>query len=257
MNDMLCAKRKSDGREAFAFSESKANAPFICPECDQEVYLRAGSVRVNHFAHKNPDACSFATGESDEHRRCKMEIYEALVKAPNVAGAALERPLGTNRPDVFAFINGVPVAIEVQLSALSLDTIIRRTEEYARKGIYVLWLPQWTPYLDGVRYSPRLWEKWIHAAYFGRVYYWLGGLSVASYRFESFLKHVPRTRWNAAGGVEITAGGYTHRSKRHRSPIRGEMLNLATDFAPRKRERWKGGSFIIPSANLFMPRVQE
>jgi type I site-specific restriction-modification system R (restriction) subunit len=39
----------------------------------------------------------------------------------------LERPLGTNRPDVSAHINGVPVAIEVQISSLSLETIAYRT----------------------------------------------------------------------------------------------------------------------------------
>jgi hypothetical protein len=55
--------------------------------------------------------------------------------------------------------------------------------EYARKGIYVLWLLQWTPTLNARRYTPRLWEKWIHAAYFGRMYYWIEGLTVASYHF--------------------------------------------------------------------------
>jgi hypothetical protein len=29
-----------------------------------------------------------------------------------------------------------------------------RTIEYYRKGIYVLWLLQWTPKLDGKRYAP-------------------------------------------------------------------------------------------------------
>lgn len=251
---MLCAKRKLDGREAFAFQESKANAPFICPECDQEVYLRAGSVRVSHFAHKNPDTCPFNTSESDEHRRCKIEIFEALRKAPNVTAAALERPLGTNRPDVSAYINGVPVAIEVQLSALSMETIIHRTEEYARKGIYVLWLAQWTPYLDGVRYSPRLWEKWIHAAYFGRVYYWIKGLKVACYHFEPYMKHVPQNSWHSEDGIKMVAGGYTRKSKRHRSPVRRKTLNLALDFMATERPWWSGNGIQIPSAKLFAER---
>jgi len=57
---------------------------------------------------------------------------------------------------VSAYINGVPVAIEVQISSLSLETILQRTIAYARKGIYILWLLQWTPTLDSVRYVPRL-----------------------------------------------------------------------------------------------------
>jgi competence protein CoiA len=249
---MLSARRKLDGQTVTAYFEEKTNGPFLCLECDAEVVLRTGSVRVSHFAHKNPNACPFATGESDAHRRCKMEIYEALLREPGVTNVALERPLGTNRPDVSACINGVPVAIEVQLSALSMETIIHRTAEYARKGIYVLWLPQWTPYLDGVRYSPRLWEKWIHAAYFGRVYYWIKGLKVACYHFEPYLKHVPRNSWYSEDGDKMVVGGYARKSKRHRSPVRGEILNLAKHFVPKEREWWSGGDFVLPTAKLFM-----
>src|SRR4051812_4753271 len=46
----------------------------------------------------------------------------------------LELPLGTVRPDVSAEINGTPVAIEVQISALSIETITRRTIDYHQKG---------------------------------------------------------------------------------------------------------------------------
>jgi competence protein CoiA len=184
---MLSARRKSDGQTVTAYFESKRNAPFVCLDCNEEVILKVGKHRINHFAHANPIACKFAEGESEAHRLCKMEIYEALLRAPGVCDAALERPLGIVRPDVSAYFNGVPVAIEVQISSLSVETIMRRTIEYHRKGIYVLWLLQWTPGLDGDRYTPRLWEKWVHAAYFGRVYYWISGLSVACYRFEPSL----------------------------------------------------------------------
>lgn len=86
---------------------------------------------------------------------------------------ALELPLEEVRPDVSATIKGVPVAIEVQISSLSVETIMRRTIDYHRRGIYVLWLLQWTPALDRPRYAPKIWEKWVHAAYYGRVYYWV------------------------------------------------------------------------------------
>jgi competence protein CoiA len=170
---MLCAKRKLTGEIVTAYFANKSQAPFSCPECNDPVILKTGKSRINYFAHENPLACKFAGGESEAHENCKMQIFAALKQHPNVSNAALERPLGTNRPDVSATINGVPVAIEVQISSLSLDTITRRTIEYARKGIYVLWLLQWTPELNFPRYTPQLWEKWIHAAYFGRVYYWL------------------------------------------------------------------------------------
>ena len=249
---MLSAKRKSDGRTVSAYSESKTNAPFGCLICGDEVVLRTGRHRVNYFVHVNPLACLYAENESEEHRRCKMEIFQALQKAPNVRNVALERPLGTNRPDVSAYINGVPVAIEVQISSLSLETITRRTIEYARKGIYVLWLLQWTPELDGRRYTPALWEKWIHAAYFGRVYYWIEGLTVVSYHFDPHFKSVPKKSWHSPKGKKMTGGGYSRRLKLHRTAIRGATLNLAIDFVPRSRDWWEGKSLTIPAAKLFI-----
>ena len=169
----------------------------------------------------------------------------------------MEHPLETNRPDVSAYINGVPVAIEVQISSLPLETITQRTIEYARKGIYVLWLLQWTPALDARRYTPRLWEKWIHAAYFGRVYYWTEGLSIVSYHFDPHLKSVPQKTWYSPKGKKITAGGYTRRSKRYRTAIRGRSFNLATDFSPRSRDWWQGNAITIPASKLYVDRHRD
>lgn len=253
---MLCAKRKSDGQAVTAYSELKSGAPFVCPECNEEVILQTAKLRLNRFAHTNPLACRYEAGESELHRLCKMEIYEALLREPGVRSAALERSLSTVRPDVSAYINNVPVAIEVQISSLSPETIKYRTIEYARKGIYVLWLLPWTPRLNRKRYNPTLWEKWIHAAYFGRVYYWIKGLSIVSYHFEPSFKTVPRTSWYSEDGKKMTAGGYSRRSKRHRTAVRGETLNLATHFVPKDRDRWEGGGIAIPFSKVFMSRYQ-
>jgi competence protein CoiA len=254
---MLCAKRKSDGQIVTAYLESKRNAPFICIQCNEEVILKCGRNRVNHFAHANPIACKFAEGESEKHRRCKMEIFEALKREPGVRNVAIERSLETVRPDVSAIINGVPVAIEVQISSLSLETIMRRTIDYHQRGIYVLWLLQWTPALDANRYTPRLWEKWIHAAYFGHVYYWIEGLTVASYHFDTSFKTVPRKFWYSKESKKMTTGGYSRRSKRYRTAIRGRTLHLATDFAPRMRDWWEGNRIKIPDARLLIQRFEQ
>ena len=45
--------------------------------------------------------------------------------------------MGTIRPDIYACMDGIQIAIEVQLSTLTLERIIYRTSEYAKKGIYV------------------------------------------------------------------------------------------------------------------------
>lgn len=251
---MLSARRKSDGQTVTAYLESKRNAPFLCPDCGEEVVLKTGRRRINHFAHVNPLACRFAEGESEAHRYCKREIYEALLQTPGVTDAAMERPLGSNRPDVSAYVHGVPVAIEVQMSSLSLETIMRRTIDYHQKGIYVLWLLQWSSKLDAGRYTPRLWEKWVHAAYFGRVYYWLEGLQVVSYTFEPSLKSLPKKTWYARSGKKMTGGGYTRRLKRHRIAARGAMLNLAKDFYAHDRFWWEGNGLKVPDAKIFLSK---
>lgn len=253
---MLTAVRVSDGRTVAAYFERKTNGPFRCLECGKDVVLRTSKNRVDHFAHTNPRECAVFQGESELHRRCKMEIFEELQDADGVSNVALESPMGTNRPDVSATIHGVDVAIEVQISALSVETIMRRTINYARKGIHVLWLLQWTPALESRRYTPKQWEKWIHTAYFGRVYYWLRGLKVASYQFEPTLKSVPRKTWFSKDGKRMSGGGYTKRSKRFRTPVRGEVFNLARDFGPTERFWWEGNGIKVPDAKLFMERRQ-
>ena len=251
---MLCAKRKSDGQTVSAYLESKRNAPFVCLDCNEEVILKTGRNRVNHFAHANPIACKFFEGESDTHRQCKFEIFRSLQNASGVRNVVLERPLGSVRPDVSAVINGVPVAIEVQISSLSVETIMRRTIDYHQRGIYVLWLLQWTPKLDSPRYTPRQWENWIHAAYFGRVYYWIEGLNVVSYHFEHSFKTVPKKTWYSADGKKMTGGGYSQKLKRSRTAVRGRIFNLATDFAPKQREWWEANGVKVPDAKIFMQR---
>ncbi len=249
---MLSARRKSDGETVHAYFESSRNGPFACLTCNEEVILKTGRQRVNHFAHANPMACKFATGESEDHRRCKLEIYKALQDESGISNVALERQIGNGRADVSAEIRGTPVAIEVQISSLSLETIMRRTIEYARDGIYVLWLLQWTPELDRGRYAPSLWEKWIHAAYFGRVYYWTSGLNVISYHFDPHFKSVPRKTWHSESGERISAGGYSRRSIRYRTPVRDRTLNIATDFVPQERFWWEGNGLKVPDAKLWM-----
>ncbi len=251
---MLSARRKSDGQIVSAYFSSKSQGPFSCIDCGDELILKTGHKRLNHFAHANPVACKFAAGESDLHRRCKLEIYKALKTEPNARDVMLEHPIGNVRADVYATINSARVAIEVQISSLSAETIMQRTIEYGREGIYVLWLLQWTPKLDVPRYAPRQWEKWLHAAYFGRVYYWIEGLKIATYKFEPYHQIVPRKTWYSERGKKMTGGGFVRQSRRYRTPERGRTLNLLRDFVPRERFWWEGGGIKVPDAKLFVEK---
>lgn len=252
---MLCAKRNSDSSTVIAYSESKANGPFACPACEGEVTLHQGRFKVHHFAHKPPMTCSYGKGETETHRRCRVEIYQGLLSEPNVRDAQLERSsLKTVRPDISAWIGKVPVAIEVQISALALETAIHRTLEYAKKKIYILWLAQWKPELDSDSYRPSVLERWLHATYFGRVYYWKSGLTVVPYHFETLHRTTEFYEWYEPGGFYNSAGGDTYTLKSIKQPVRGKPLNIVADFAARKRDEL---GVSVPRYLLFTDKSKQ
>ena len=239
---MLTAQRQSDGRKVAAWEADKDQRPFLCHCCCQIVTLRKGGIRAPHFAHQPPVTCEYGTGESEEHRRSKLDIYQSLLADPRVTKCEIERNLGTVRPDVSAYINSVPVAIEVQLSSLSLDRIKYRTAEYARRGIYVLWLPLYTEGLKRELYQPRPWERWLHAAYFGRVYYWLEGLQIMPVHFRDYYARMSgRTR------------DYEKLSTK-KVPLAGQTAILTEDFRPLQRQAWDNQYISIPQSKLLMDK---
>jgi hypothetical protein len=81
--------------------------------------------------------------------------------------------------------------------------------------------------LNGRVYAPALWEKWLHATYLGRVYYWLEGLSVATIHFEK-------------------------KSRRYRAPNRGPDLQLLEgDFDAGERQADRCGDILVPACRIF------
>jgi competence protein CoiA len=203
------------------------------------VTLRKGIIKAPHFAHQPPVTCEYGSGESEAHRQCKTAIYECLIQHPRVNKCEIERNLITVRPDVSAYINGTPVAIEVQLSTLSLEKIIYRTGEYARKGIFVLWLPLYTEALRRGLYRPSVWERWLHAAYRGRVYYWCEGGQVLPIHFRDFYAdRRGRTRdYQKLSPMKV--------------PIAGRVTNLTDNFGPVSRPPWSGKASSIPAVKLW------
>ncbi len=250
---MLSAIRGGDSKKVLAWEEAKSNKPFFCPRCFDAAILKKGTVRIHHFAHKPPVTCEYGLGESEQHRRCKLEIYEGLLKHRRFVECEIERDMGTVRPDFSAYMDGIQIAIEVQISALTMDQIIYRTSEYAKKGIYVLWLSIYTDALDDEKYSPKLWERWCHAAYLGRVYYWLGGLEVAPIHFDECSRYIEQKSWYTQGGDEMSAGGYEKKYRRFKTPNHGRTVNLSDSFIPKYREQaWRSQTLSVPRSRLLI-----
>lgn len=251
---MLTAIRQSDQQKVEARGTSKGEAPFHCPTCSKEVVIHKGLIRTHHFKHKPPVTCYRGRGESQQHLAAKQEIHDALRLQPNVTDLELEKDLGGAVADVYAKISGVPVAIELQKSTLSVADITARTANYHKLGIAVLWLGLWTPTLGADRYKPKAWEKWCHAAYFGRVYYWKAGLIIHPIHFAPYSTYVDERTWYEPGGFEQSAGGYSRRSKVYRTPRPGVESQLTLSFTRRINGGFRGDKVVVHPCTLYVDR---
>lgn len=257
---MQVAVSKSNKR-CIAWETEKDEGPFSCPECKKEVVLKKGRIREHYYSHKQPGNCSYGAGESQIHYRCKKEIYQAFSSHHGCSAFEIEKPLNGVRPDVFAVIASVKVAIEVQKSTISIDDIERKSLRYRSLGIYPLWIiPNGSPGLiwhQGQKervYRIKEWEKYLHAMYYGRLYYWKGGLSVSLYHFDKFRVWVESKEWfDNEDGEYREEGGYHRDTRSLKRPLEfsKRMLNIAEDFSPVTRQKFNSKKWSIPECNIW------
>jgi len=221
-----------------------------------EAVLHKGNIKIHHFKHKPPVTCSWGRGETQQHYSAKLAIFDALKGEASVKLVELEKDFGVSVADVYALINGVSVALEIQRSNLSVADITLRTRNYYSLGIYVLWVALPTEDLWDERYSPSAWEKWCHSAYYGRVFYWDEGLWFHAVHFSSYVTYVEQSTWYSSDGEEQSAGGYDRVSRRYKTPVHGRRVHLCRDFLREERSPWAGGSVDIPRCRLFHTRRQ-
>jgi competence protein CoiA len=249
---MLAGLKSATNEKVFAKDCEKEEGPFYCVGCKKELVLKKGRIKVHHFAHKPPFSCNRGQGETEKHRECKESIYKMLLTMPNVRDVDMEHDLGSAVADVYALINNVPVAIEVQRSILTVNEITRRTKEYQRLGVHVLWLLLFSTRISEEHFSPSAWEKWCHATYYGRVYYWTSGLDVIPYHFSEYKLYIKSSTWYEADGNQRSAGGYYKSSKRYKTPLPGRKVNIARDFSAKIRTEWSSKTIHVPECNIYL-----
>lgn len=193
-------------------------------------------------------------GESEEHASAKRGLYEAFLRHPQCRDVRLERNLLDVRIDVSALVRGSKVAFEVQRSALPPTDLERRTLEYTRRGIAVVWLVPFSPEVVRAPYVPPAWVRWLHALGGGRAYYLVAGTSVRPVHFAPYRTRVEGRAWRASGGRLVEHDAYEHDARRARTPCPGPALDLLEDFRARRRDAWSGGTTQVPAALLFADR---
>lgn len=138
---------------------------FLCPYCNESLIFVDGEKVIKHFRHKVESSCE-PEPETESHLQMKKFIQEKF----NLTNEEIEYTkllhLGF-KPD--GFIEEQKIALEVQHSLISEEEFLRRTENYSKNGIYVLWI--FDKYsLLGEENISRLLKK-AHELYFGRVYF--------------------------------------------------------------------------------------
>lgn len=105
---------------------------YYCPACHGEVILKAGSIKIPHFAHRRKTDCDFySENESLTHLKGKQLLYEWSQKQ---ARLEVGLPAIKQRPDLLLD----KIAIEFQCSPLSIQRLQERI-----KGYQEIALPQW------------------------------------------------------------------------------------------------------------------
>lgn len=248
---MLTAKRNINNVKLIARDAQKTDGPFSCPVCNTPVTLKKGNKKIHHFAHKPPVTCSYGQGETLAHQQAKISIFDALQNNGNVKNLELEKVTGFGSiADVYAEINGQKVAIEIQRSILSTNEIAERTKRYQQNNVAVLWIVLQRPNHNPNKYSPSQMERWIHAAYMKRLYFWINGESLQAASFKPFTQHVEARTWYE-GGEEKSAGGYDKVMKRWVSLKHGPVVRISKDFTAQRYSPWSYKHIDLPARYIY------
>jgi len=283
---MLVANNK-DGNRCKAWLTEKPEKPFYCPECHDEVVLKKGKVKAHHFAHKPPVTCRYGTGESQIHWKAKKAIFEALIDHPRCKKCDVERRLEGVRPDISLYIRNIPVAIEIQNSTIEIDEIARRASCYLKLGIHLIWvMPENKPANceeadDGKKiiHRPKEWQKYLHAMYFGKLYFWQGGALVSPAHLEPYKHYVgpgnwvedfydeigdslEGTYWHDEHYYDADYGDHYKTSKTKKEVLypKGEsknILHIAEDFGPSKRKPFSAKNWNIPKSLIWIDTLKK
>jgi competence CoiA-like predicted nuclease len=112
--------------------------PFQCPECMGPLTLKAGDVKIAHFAHKTDTGCRHGVGETEWHRTAK--VWTAKFLRQKGWSVNLEHKLSNRRTDLYATApKGFRACFEFQRKDEGSE-IYNRTRDLAAHCDEVVWV---------------------------------------------------------------------------------------------------------------------
>lgn len=238
---------------------------YRCPDCQKQLILKKGRIRIHHFAHKPKTTCVCSNGETLEHLKSKALFRDEFVSRGLIAEVEHVVPSLPNdkRADVLIWSPiGNRFAIELQHTAVDYDNLEERTKSYIRAKVAVIWIPFIKPeHLERAepialgqegdfiieKYPARPMEKWVHGLYFGEPWIYDPRSEVLYlYKLKPHLLHKEYTEWHDEEGEEQSAGGYDYRSRRWRNlflwgPYRVDQVRI--DVIERKKTKIGGHQY--------------
>lgn len=115
---------------------------YFCPQCGEQVIIKAGPIKIPHFAHKRQTKCDqlFSERESVMHLTGKEHLYKWLQSKKVSASLEAIIPQLRQRPDVLATVKNKQYALEFQCSPISAQLFYERTVGYTTSDIEPLWI---------------------------------------------------------------------------------------------------------------------
>lgn len=141
----LVAINRSTGEriDVTVYDDPRSQVPvngLMCPECKSPMMLKAGTIKIAHFAHKANSNCEYGQGETRQHLEGKRMIAAWLRKTMPKSKVELEYPIANRRADIAQiFPNGWIMVHEIQLASITVEKLWERTRDYMEAGCDSFW----------------------------------------------------------------------------------------------------------------------
>lgn len=264
------ALKKSDNTRVFAQNIRKDDGPFYCPKCLSDAIVRKCTEKVDHFAHRARYSPIVKAKEKALHNKCRDEICAILQAEFKDGKWAAERTIPANEskgfleiiPDISGRIGDTPIAVEVQTSAYTVNKLVKKILEYEKRKVAVIWIIPLKEELGDKEFRPRLFEKYLHSLYYGRVYYWLpnSGTLLQPVHFSPAKRWIEESTWyDVEYQAERTEGGYWLTYRTLKMPLPGKVVDLKSDFVKNSRPSFapKNVKKSIPECTIFQDNLKE
>ncbi|MFD6442616.1 competence protein CoiA, partial [Peribacillus sp. NPDC060186] len=100
-------------------TELRMSTVYYCPCCKAEMTIKAGMIKIPHFAHKNKSSCRASSEpESAYHLMGKRKLFHWFLSHHYQADLEAYLPEIGKRADILVTIGGKRYAVEFQCSVI-------------------------------------------------------------------------------------------------------------------------------------------